>query len=91
MIVAANDAVDATTIVAGIQVDELLDLLRQTPWMFDYFAVHVGEVEISVGTILELDGAKPIITRGDEFTRFLIVGPGRRSHFRAHDEFFCGE
>src|SRR5437660_7863711 len=35
--------------------------------MLDHFAIHIGEVKSTVGSIGELDGAKPEVFRGDEF------------------------
>src|SRR5439155_11971078 len=58
-----HNAIDAATIIACIQIEQLLDRIRQRPWMLDDLAIHIGDVEGAIRSISQLNGAEPEIGR----------------------------
>ena len=54
-----DDAVDAPAIIAAVQIQVLLDRLRNGPRMLDHLPVHIGDIERAVWRVGELNRAKP--------------------------------
>ncbi len=54
-----GDAVEAAAIVAGIEVEVLLDSGRKRPRVFDDLAIHVDDPERSIRSVGHLHGTEP--------------------------------
>src|SRR3954453_15901585 len=67
-----RDAIDATTVLAGVEVDQFFNGRRERPGMLDYFAAHVYEVKAAIRRVAELDGAEPEIVGGEELDLLFI-------------------
>ena len=76
-----HDPIDPAAFVAAVQVDVLLDAVRQRPRVFDHLAVHVGDVKRAVRADLHLDRPKPVVRRGEKLPVALVRRPlGTKSH-----------
>ena len=67
----ADDAVDAAHGFAAFEIGDFARRLRQIFGMFDGFAIHVADVERAVGTVGEIDGAEPVVGRGEKFVGWI--------------------
>ena len=76
-----RNAPDAAAIVAAVQIQMLLDALRNAPRMLDGLAVHIGHVKAAIRRIGKLHGTKPVIARGNKLALALI---GRPFAYRLH-------
>src|ERR1041385_2908115 len=87
-----HDAINPAAIISSIQVEQLLDRVRQGPWVFDYLPIHIGDVECSVWRVSQLHRAKPQVGRSQEFA-FLLVRRtfGEEGHAIAPDFFAVDE
>ena len=72
-----NYPVDATAIVAAIEVEVVLDRWGQRPRVLDHLAVHVGDVECAVRSADELHWAEPVVGAGEELELALAWGATR--------------
>ena len=68
-----DDAVNPAPIIATVEVDVLLDSLRQRPRVLNHFAIHVSDVQRTIRADLHLHWAEPVIRRGEEFPVTLIL------------------
>ena len=70
-----REPINPSAVVAALQVEVGLDVVRDRVGMLDRLAVHVDDVERSVGRVHEIDGAEPVVGRGDELG--VLVGAPR--------------
>ena len=73
--IGGRDAVDAAAIVAVVQIEVPLDLVRNAPRVLDHLAVHVEDVERAVGGVREIHHANPGVVARGKLHALLIVGP----------------
>ncbi len=69
-----DDPVNPPPIISAVEIQMLLDRLRQRPGMLDHFAIHVADVQIPIGTIDHLHGTKPRVFRRNKLPLLLIGG-----------------
>src|ERR1051325_1250136 len=69
-----KDAVNTAHVMAGAEIEPLLNLFWNPLWVLDHLAVHVRNVKRSIRAGLEHGGTKPIIRGGEKFVRGVIVG-----------------
>src|SRR6266496_194964 len=50
-----DDAVNAATIVAAVEVEKFFNVVGQRPWVLDDFAIHVDDVKGAIRSIGELN------------------------------------
>ncbi len=66
-VIGGDDAIDAAHVAAAFPVGDGDGFFRQILRMLDGFAIHVADVERAIGAVGEVDGAAPIVGRGEEF------------------------
>ena len=76
-----DDTIDATAVVAVVEVEVLLDFLRDAPRVLDDFAIHVADVEGAVGGVGKIHDADPRVGAGGEFEVLFV---GRTATDEAH-------
>jgi hypothetical protein len=67
-----DDSVNPTPIIATVEIEMLFQGLRQRPRMFDHFAIHVANIEATIGGVCELHRPKPVVRAGKEFSVLFI-------------------
>src|SRR5262249_19916064 len=67
-----HDAIDATAIHAGADVEVFEDLRRQEGGTLDQLAIHVENVQRAVGGVGKLYWTEPVVTGGEELD--VLVG-----------------
>ena len=72
-----NHPPNAATIVAAVEVQVLLDGLRDGPRVLDDLPVHVHDVKTTVRTVLEMHRAEPRVSRRQKLNPLLIHWPAR--------------
>ena len=76
-----NHPPNAAAIIAAIEIQVLLDGLRDGPRVLDDLPVHVHDVKTTVRTILEMHWTKPRVPRSQKLNSLLI---GRTPRHPAH-------
>ena len=87
--VVRHEAVEAATGMTAVEIEVLFDLLRDAPWMFDNFAVHVADVECAVGRVGEIHDAYPRIGAGGEFVALFVGGAASDEAHAVGGNFFA--
>ena len=67
ILIVRDQTIDAAAVVAVVQVEVLLDLVRNGPRVFDHLAIHIADVEAAVGGVGEIDHADPGVAARGEF------------------------
>src|SRR5688500_7248445 len=77
---------DPPAVIAAVEIEELLDLRRDRPRVFDRLAVHVADIKRAVRSVGEIDGAEPVVAGGEKLA-LLFVGRslGHALHAARHD------
>ncbi len=72
-----NDPIDAAPVVAVGEVGARFEFLRHELWMLDDGSVHINDIQGPVGTVLQVDGAKPLVLCGQKLNS---LAPGREAN-----------
>ena len=75
-----GDAVDATAVLTGAQIQGGPDLLRDVIRVFNDLALHVEQVESAVWSCLEAHRSERWVTAGEELAVGILEGPRGAEH-----------
>ena len=75
-----GDAVDATAVLAGTQIQGGPDLLRDVIRVFDDLALHVEQVESAVWSRLQAHRSERRVAAGEELAVGILEGPRSTEH-----------
>ena len=74
VLVVRDQAIDASAVVAVVQVKVLLDLVGDGPRVLDHLAIHIADMEAAVGGVGEIDHADPGVAAGGELEAAFVGG-----------------
>ena len=84
-----DDTIDATAVVAVVEVEVLLDLLREAPRVLDDFAIHVANMEGAVGGVGKIHDADPRVGAGGELEVLFVGGTAADEAHAVGVDFFA--
>lgn len=66
-----SEAVDAALVATAFEIQQSFEVVWDRPRVFDGFAIHIEDVERSIGGMDEIDGAEPVVGGGEKFLAFV--------------------